>query len=132
MSLLLGSSCRASNRRNGSVSREECFPSAATLWGARFLGCGKALSSRELIQASPGHTRSAGGPLSSCCCCLHGVFWEKKGFCDFCTRTSSVSSVVLATPLQSYLNRNQNTLDSEGFSFHLALKEEESDFAKHP
>lgn len=78
------------------------------------------------------HQESRGTPLFSCCCCLRGALWEKKGLCDCCTRTSSVSSVLLAAPLQNYLNRNQSTLDSEGFSFNSALKEEESDFAKHP
>lgn len=66
------------------MSRQESFPSAATLWGARFLGCGKALHSSELTQVSPAGTPGeAGGSLSSCCCCLHGTSGRKRFFAIF-------------------------------------------------
>lgn len=74
-------------------------------------------------------SREQGGSVF-CCCSSHGASREKKLRGDSCIPTSSVSSALLATPLQIYLNGNQSALDSEGFSFNLALKEEESDFAK--
>lgn len=49
------------------MCREESFPSAATLWGARVLGCGKALHSSELAQPCPaGAPGERGGGVDLC------------------------------------------------------------------
>lgn len=111
------------------MSREESFPSAATLWEPECWAVGKLRTAPRSHQRAPQPQHRAGG--SVCCCSSHGAFREKKLPGDSCIPTSSVSSALLAAPLQIYLNRNQSALDSEGFSFNLALKVEESDFAKH-
>lgn len=56
------------------------------------------------------HRRVAGGflPLVAAVC------MDKKGLCNICTRTSSLSSVL---PLQNYLNGNQSIFDSKGVHF---------------
>lgn len=65
-------------------------------------------------------------------CCLPRAFLGKGVSVIFCTQTSSVCSALLAAPPQNYLNGNQSALDSGSFSFHVALGEEESRFAKRP
>jgi len=131
MSLVLGPSCRAADRRRWTVSREHLshlLPPS----GSQSPGLPGSSALLGAYSGAPAGTRAEPGglclPVAAVCMELSG----RKRVSDFCTRTSSVSSVLLATPLQNYLKRNQSTLDSEEFSFHLTLKEQESDFAKNP